>query len=146
MAPLTLEERAIKAWTEIWTAFTSGERDKVLSALDPALRTKHGDARLWEALTAYRSLRGEGALAPAVMVRDEDASVVGATVRLVVHGATPDPRSKNMTPLDVVITLRDGGDRWFAESMRADLTLDVKRNLLEISRDRVVVRKGWPPR
>ncbi len=146
MAPLTLEERAIKAWTEVWTAFTSGERDKVLSALDPALRTKHGDARLWEALTAYKSLRGERALVPAVMVGDEDVSIVGATVRLVVHGVTPDPQSKSMMPLDVVITLRDGGDRWFAESMRADLTLHEKRNLLEISRDRVVVRKGWPPR
>lgn len=146
MAPPTLEERAIKAWTELWTAFTNGERDKVLSALDPALRTKHGDARLWDALTAYKALRGERALAPAVMVRDEDVSAGGATVRLVIHAVTPDPQSKSLMPLDVVITLRDGGDRWFAESMRADLTLDEGRNLLEISRDRVVVRKGWPPR
>ena len=146
MAPLTLEERAVKAWTEVWAAFTNGEREKVLSALDPALRTKHGDARLWEALTAYKTLRGEGALAPALMVRDEDVTTVGATVRLVVHGVTPDPQSTSLMPLDVVITLRDGGERWFAESIRADLTLDEKRNLLEISRNRVVVRKGWPPR
>jgi hypothetical protein len=146
MAPLTREERAIEAWTEAWTAVRSGERDKVLSALDPALRTKHGDTRLWEALNAYKALRGEKALAPAVMVRDEDVSSVGATVRLVVHGVTPDPQSKSLMPLDVVIILRDGGDRWLAESIRADLTLDEKRNLLEISRDRVVVRKGWPPK
>ena len=146
MAPLTLEERAIKAWMDLWTAFTSGEREKVLSALDPALRTKHGDTRLWEALTTFKTLRGERALAPALMVRDEDVSTAGATVRLVIHGVTPDPNSKSQMPLDVVITLRDGGDRWFAESMRADLTLDEGRNLLEISRDRLVVRKGWPPR
>lgn len=146
MTPLTLEERAIKAWMETWTAFGSGERDKVLSALDPALRTKHIDARLWEALTSYKALRGESALPPPVMVLDEDVSVAGATVRLVVHGVTPDPQSKSLMPLDVVITLRDVGDRWLIESLRADLALDKRRNLLEISRDRVIVPKGWPPK
>ena len=49
-------------------------------------------------------------------------------------------------PLDVVIRMRETGDRWVAESLRADLALDEKRNLLEISQDRVVVRKGWPPK
>ena len=146
LTPLTLEERAIKAWNEIWIAFMSGERDKVLAAFDPALRTKHGDARIWEALSSYKTLRGDRALAPAVMVRDEDVSNVGGAVRLVAHGITPDGQNKLQMPLDVVITLRDGGDRWIAESLRADLALDEQRNLLEISRDRVIVRKGWPPK
>jgi hypothetical protein len=144
--PLTLEERAIEAWTDIWIAFTKGERDKVLAAFDPALRTKHGDTRIWEALSSYKTLRGEGALPLAVMVRDEDVSSVGGMVRLVVHGNTLDPQSQSLMPLDVMISLRETGDRWAAESLRADLALDERRNLLEISRDRVVVRKGWPPK
>jgi len=51
-----------------------------------------------------------------------------------------------IAPLDVVITLRETNGHWLVETIRSDLTLGGKESLLEISRDRVVVRKGWPPR
>lgn len=147
VTPLTLEERAIKALHELFAAFVQGERTKVVAAFDPAVRTKHGEARLWDALTTYKALRGDRAFLPAMMVRDEDVSATGATVRLITHGTTPDGAQQNvLTPLDVVITLRETNGQWLVETIRSELVLGGKESLLEISRDRVAVPKGWPPR
>ena len=144
--PLTREERAIQAWGETWTALRTGELEKVIAALDPALVAKHGASRLWDALKSLEALRGDRVIGPPLLVMDKDVTVDGRTVRLVTHGDTRDPTTTNtLTPVESAVTLREEGARWVVVSIRVDLVLDPK-NLAEISRDRVVVRKGWPPR
>jgi hypothetical protein len=142
--PLTREERAIEAWGEAWLAFTKGQEAGLLSALDPALRQKYGDPQIVAALKKYRSLRGERALPPPVMLQDEDVSADAASVRLVTHGTTPDPTTKNtVTPVDVDVTLRDEGGHFVVTALRGNLTLE-NSELFELTAQRMVVQPGWP--
>jgi hypothetical protein len=143
--PLDREERAVARWGEAFVAIVKGQREAALAAFDPALRKKHGDARLWDALVSYRAARSERALPPPLLLRDKDFAAEGASVRVTTHGTTPTP-SGSYTPLDMVVELREVDRAWLVQSIRADLVLENQENLLEIGRDRVVVRTGWPPR
>jgi hypothetical protein len=145
--PLSREERAVFAWGNAWLASTQNDRPKTLAAFDPALRTKVGDAKLWSALVAYRKLRGEHALPPPTTLDDADVEVSSATARVTLHGLVSEPGQNVNHQATVNVTLREVNGSWVVEALRADVALgggDV--NLLELSRDRVVVRQGWPPR
>jgi hypothetical protein len=145
-APRTLEERAIDAWGEASMAFAKSERDKVLTSFSPSLRSKHGDAAIWAALTTFRDLRGVVALPPPLFVQDRDVEVQGELVRLRVSGTTPDLGRKNSAaPFELTIVLREVDGRFLVESLRADLTID-PANLLSISVSGLTVRQGWPPK
>jgi hypothetical protein len=145
--PLSREERAVFAWGNAWLASSQHDRSKTLAAFDPALRTKVGDAKLWAALVAYRKLRGENALPPPTMVGDADVEASSATARVTSHGLVPEPAKNTNHQATLNVTLHEVNGAWVVAALRADVALDGGDvNLLEVSRDRVIVRQGWPPR
>jgi hypothetical protein len=144
--PLSREERAIRAWGDAWLAANRDDKDRTLAIFEPALRKKLGDAKIWNALSSYRNLRGEHALPPPVLLRDTDVQADGVRVRLVSHGAVKDPTQSVNHPVDLVVTLDEASGIWRVHALRGDMMLDGKiTNVLELSRDRLVVPQGWPP-
>lgn len=142
--PPTREERAIRAWTETWRLI-SAEPDQpaALAHFDPVLRKQHGDASLWRTFGEYKTLRGDRALMPALLVSDEDVRVEGEVVRLRVHGQTKVPTEANtVTGVDVDVTLRETGGQFLVTELRA--VKDPGFTLLEVSPARLAVPKGWP--
>jgi hypothetical protein len=145
--PLSREERAVYAWGNAWLASSQNDRPKTLAAFDPALRAKVGDAKLWNALVAYRKLRGENALPPPTFMNDADVEVSSANARVTVRGLVPEPGQNTNHQATLTVTLREVNGAWVVDALRADVALDGGDvNLLEVSRDRVIVRQGWPPR
>jgi hypothetical protein len=145
--PLTREERAIHTWGEAWLAFMKDDRDALLAAIDPALRRKHGDAKLWAALKEIQSLRGNEALPAPVMLRDDNIKSDGDDVRIAIpHGSTHDPTTTNtQSPVEVTVVMHETDGRFTATSLTGVDTFD-KYPLFDISVDRVRVRHGWPPK
>jgi len=74
-----------------------------------------------------------------VVVADQNDSGFGDFVADIARGENPLVGVVGLAKVAKIFASGGGIDS-------ADLTLDEGRNLLEISRDRVVVRKGWPPR
>lgn len=142
----TREERAIADYATTWQAIANKDRDKALSGFTTALRKKHGDARLWNALVAYRTEREDGALMPPLLLQDDDVSADAAAVRLRTHGTTPDRSQSNVrTPVRVEVTLREENGRFAVAELRGELEI-VKGRVLDVSESRLAVPKGWPPR
>jgi len=144
--PLDREERAIRAWGETWLAVTKGEREKALAGFDPSLRKKIGDAKLWDALESYRKLRGDHALPPPLLLKDNDIHADSAGVRITAHGSTPEPSKALNHQVECEVSLHEEGGGWVVDAVSARLVLEKQQNLLEITREHAIVRKGWPPR
>jgi len=143
----TREERAIVAYADTYAAIVQGNKDEALAGLDPALRKKQGDAALWAALSAYRQERGERALPPPVMLRDDDVGGDASGIRLKLQGSTRDGSTPQnvTTPLAFEVVLREEGGRFVVTSLRSELEL-AKGRLLDVSLRGIAVGRGWPPR
>jgi hypothetical protein len=142
----TREERAIADYAATWQAIVAGDRDKALTGYAAALRRKHGDSKLWNAILAYRAERGERALMAPALLSDDDVRADASVVRLRTHGATPDRSTTNTeTPVVVEVTLREENGRFVVAELRGELEI-AKGRVLEITDARLTVPKGWPPK
>ncbi len=144
--PLGREEKAIRAWGDAFMAISKGDRATALVVFDPALRKKVGEAKLWDTLTEYRKLRGDQALPPPLLVQERDVTPDGAGLRLAVHGLTLEAAAHVNHQVEVVLSMHEASGVWVVDSLVADVTLhQVKKRLLAITVDGVVLAKGWPP-
>jgi hypothetical protein len=143
-APLTREERAVEAWGQAVIALLQDRREGVLAALDPEVRRRWGDDKLWDAFAEVRRLRGERAVPPPLLLADEDVAADPAAVRLITRASVPDPtQARTFVQSAVTVNLREVEGRFVATSLVGELS-DDHAPLFEISRDRLVVRRDWP--
>jgi hypothetical protein len=139
--PLTREERAIDAWGKATVALFKNDREGMLAALDPELRKKWGDAKLWSTFEEIRNVRGERAISPPLLLSDQDLSADSAAVRVVTRGLVPDRKQANVVNQhSVTVTLREVEGRFVASSLVGETTSGDQESTFEISRDRLVVR------
>jgi hypothetical protein len=146
VVPLSREERAIAAWGQARSAFARGDRTKFLEVFEPSLVAKHGAEKLWTALVGFKTDRGDFAIPPISTPNDDDVLLEGAALHLRTYGTVREKSASSFAPIEVVVTMHESDGQWRVESLRGALQLDPRTLVLDVSPQRLLVKKGWPPK